>query len=259
MKWGQSPFYLYETHMHTSEGSACGEVAGADYIDFMKALGYSGMIVTDHFFNGNCAVDNRLPWEARVREYVKGYEHAKAAAEGKDFDVLFGVEFNFEGDEYLIYGIDEEWIIAHPEIMDMTRQELHTAVHDAGAIMVQAHPYRERCYLSDIRLTPDVCDGVEIYNASNSDNENALAYQYAKKLGVPVTGGSDIHYFNRDMMGGMVLPRRISDTKEFVQILMDGEAVPVMFGMKDKNYTPVESVKALQEPTAKPTVEIKFF
>ena len=54
--------YLYETHLHTSEGSACGEVPGAAYIDFMKNRGFTGMIVTDHFFNGNCAVDRSLPW-----------------------------------------------------------------------------------------------------------------------------------------------------------------------------------------------------
>ena len=45
--------------------------------------------------------------------------------------------------------------------------------------MVQAHPYRERGYLSEINLTPAVCDGVEVYNACNPDYQNSLGYEYA--------------------------------------------------------------------------------
>ena len=45
--------YLYETHLHTCEASKCGRVHGEDYISYMMDKGYSGMIVTDHFFTGN--------------------------------------------------------------------------------------------------------------------------------------------------------------------------------------------------------------
>ena len=93
--------YLYETHLHTSEASACGKVSGSDYIDFMKDRGFQGMFVTDHFFNGNSCVPQYFPWEKKVERYVTGYKKAQEAARGKDFDVLFGVEYNFHGDEYL--------------------------------------------------------------------------------------------------------------------------------------------------------------
>lgn len=94
--------FLYETHLHTSEGSACGEINAADYIDFMKGRGFDGMVVTDHFFNGNSAVDRSLPWRERVLRYTEGFKKAREAAKGKDYDVLFGIEYNFDGDEYLI-------------------------------------------------------------------------------------------------------------------------------------------------------------
>ena len=42
--------FLYETHSHTCEASACGKVHGEDYISYMMDKGYSGMIITDHFF-----------------------------------------------------------------------------------------------------------------------------------------------------------------------------------------------------------------
>ena len=39
--------YLYETHMHTSEGSACGQAGGAQMARAYGAGGYAGIIVTD--------------------------------------------------------------------------------------------------------------------------------------------------------------------------------------------------------------------
>ena len=72
--------YLYETHLHTVQASACGKSRGADYIPFYKKKGYTGIIVTDHFFNGNTCVPSHLSWEERVELFCKGYEEAKAEA-----------------------------------------------------------------------------------------------------------------------------------------------------------------------------------
>ena len=70
--------YKYETHMHTLEGSACGRFTGAEMARAFKEAGYTGIFVTDHFFNGNCAVDRQLPWAEKVELFCKGYENAKA-------------------------------------------------------------------------------------------------------------------------------------------------------------------------------------
>ena len=249
--------YLYETHLHTSEASACGEVNGADYISFMKSKGYSGMIVTDHFFNGNSAVKRDLPWSERVAIYVSGFKAAEFAAKDKDFDVLFGIEFNFEGDEYLIYGVDEKWLLDNDDILSLTRREVYLRVHEAGGIMIQAHPYRERYYLSDIRLTPDVSDGIEVYNAANSDNQNALALRYAQELNVPITSGSDIHYFHGRPMGGMMLPRRIKSSAEYAKLVMSGEAIPVK--VTSEQVISILDMPELEAPADAPTVPVLRF
>ena len=55
--------FRYETHLHTAEGSACASASGAEQARRYKAIGYDGIIVTDHFFNGNCAVTNFDSWE----------------------------------------------------------------------------------------------------------------------------------------------------------------------------------------------------
>lgn len=220
--------YIYETHLHTVEASACSSTPAADYIDYMLGLGYSGIIVTDHFLNGNSCIDKNLPWEERIRQYCLGYEHALERAKGTDLKVFFGIEFNFRGDEYLLYGVDKQWLLDNPEIMTMTRSELKRAVNEAGGIMIQAHPYRERGYLDTIRLAPNAVDGSEAYNSGNPDYQNAWCYKYAVEHGFLMTGGSDIHRFTQEDMGGMSFPYKLETIQDFVKAFKAGDGTPVV-------------------------------
>ena len=249
--------YLYETHLHTCEASKCGRVHGEDYIPYMMEKGYSGMIVTDHFFNGNTCVPADLSWKERVEIYCSGYERALKAAEGKDFNVMFGVEFNFNKDEYLLYGVDKKWLLDNESIMQMTRHELFDAVHKAGGIMIQAHPYRERDYLSDIKLAPSAVDGIEVYNAANSANMNALGFEYCTKLGLPMTAGSDIHYFHEKEMGAMSFESKINSVEEFAAAVIAGKGTPVSIA-PDGTVTPVTKIPEQTVSAELPTLEVLY-
>ena len=244
--------YIYETHSHTVEASACAGALGKDYIAYMMEKGYSGMVITDHFFNGNSCIPRELPWEEWIAGYCAGYEHAKEAAEGTGFTVLFGVEYNFQGDEYLLYGIDKAWLLSHPDMLNYTRQQLYEEVHKAGGIMVQAHPYRERNYIQAIHLAPSACDGIESYNAANKDYQNALAYQYAKQRNLPMTGGSDIHHLHDGVLGGVRASRPLTKMEAFMEALLGGELIPVS-RQKDGRFVDVadleEQCQTEQEPT----------
>ena len=250
--------FLYETHLHTCQASACGKVNGEDYIRYMIDKGFSGIVVTDHFFNGNTCVPSDLPWNEKVEMYCSGYERALKAAKGLDFTVMFGVEVNFFKDEYLLYGIDKKWILEHESMMDMTRHELHEAVNKAGGIMIQAHPYRERDYLTDIKLVGASCiDGVEVYNAANKPNMNALAYEYALPYNLPLTAGSDIHYFYDGDMGGMLFDEKINSIAEFVSAVRANKGTPVRLGA-DGVITPVAEIKEQTVPTELPTLPVLY-
>lgn len=253
--------YIYETHLHTIEGSACSDTPGKDYIEHMKAIGYSGIIVTDHFFNGNSAVPRHLPWGKKVELYCSGYEHALKEAEGTDFTVLFGLEVNFEGDEYLLYGIDKKWLLDHPEIMDMSRKELHEAVNAVGGIMLQAHPFRERGYLSTIHLAPNDVDGCEGFNAENPDDQNARCYQYGVKNHFLMSGGSDIHHLGQKHMGGMSFPYRLDTIQDFVKAFLAGDGTAVF--MRDINapdaaFLPVSSCPELTDTDVKASLPVVY-
>ncbi len=250
--------YVYETHLHTVEGSACARTPAVDYIDYMKDLGYSGIIVTDHYFTGNSSVPRTLDWKTKVEMYCKGYEHAKIAA-GSDLTVLFGMEYNFSGDEFLIYGLSKEWLLDHPDFTSKDRYEVYRAVHEAGAIMIQAHPYRERGYLSEINLTPDVSDGAEVYNAANPDYQNALGYEYAAERGFLMAGGSDIHYFGQENMGGTSFPYPIETIEDYVKAFMAGDGTPVFKPnalRRRGEFLPVSGAPELTKASQAPTLEV---
>ena len=250
--------YVYETHLHTIEGSACSKTYGADYIDYMSGLGYSGIIVTDHFFNGNSCIPRDLPWAERVERYCAGFQHALEAAEGRDFNVMFGIEYNFQGDEYLLYGVDKKWLLDNPDIMTKDRPGVRDLVHQAGGIMIQAHPFRERDYLSTIHLMPSVCDGIECYNAANPDYQNALGYEYGVKHGFLMTGGSDIHAFTQKDMGGMSFPYKINSIEEFVAAFKAGDGVPVQKkdAVNTADFVPVVDTPSLTTVTKQPFLQV---
>lgn len=68
--------YLYETHLHTSEASACAGSTGKEMAQACKDAGYTGIIVTNHNWHGNHCIDPSLPWKKWIREYYRGYEEA---------------------------------------------------------------------------------------------------------------------------------------------------------------------------------------
>jgi hypothetical protein len=190
---------MYETHLHTSEASACSIITGAEQARTYKEAGYSGIIVTDHFFNGNTAIPKGLPWEKRVEMFGKGYENAKKEGDKIGLSVFFGWESCYDGTEFLIYGLDLDWMKSHPEMLDWTIEEQYNNVHAAGGYVVHAHPFRERPYIKEIRLFPNFVDGVEVYNVGNRNMEfDKKAVAYAKKHNLPGFAGTDSHGFEHE-------------------------------------------------------------
>ena len=122
--------FLYETHLHTSQGSACGSNSGYEMAKAAHEAGYAGIFVTDHNWGGNTAVNRSLPWEQWVREFEKGYLDAKRYGDEHDFDVFFGYEAGYGGPEFLIYGVDADWMIAHPEIREASVPEQYRLIHE---------------------------------------------------------------------------------------------------------------------------------
>ena len=124
--------------------------------------------------------------------------------------------------------------------------------------MIQAHPYRERDYITEIKLVGASCiDGVEIYNAANKPNMNALAYEYALPFNLPMTAGSDIHYFYDGDMGGLLFDEKIGSISEFVSAVSANKGTAVRLGA-DGVITPVVEIKEQTVPTELPTLPVLY-
>lgn len=214
--------YRYETHLHTSEASACSRVSGAQHARFYKEIGYDGIIVTDHFFNGNCAVDRSLPWEDWVDLFCKGYENAREEGERIGLSVFFGWETNFRGTEFLIYGLDKEWLKAHPEILTWSIEEQYERIHADGGFIVHAHPYRVRPYIKEVRLFPEYVDAVEAINVGNNNDEfDRKAAEYARLHSLPTTAGSDAHGYE-SLLSGVAFDHKLKDIFDYIESIKAG-------------------------------------
>lgn len=218
--------YLYETHMHTTPGSACSDTRGRDYIQKYIDQGYAGLIITDHFYRGNCGVDRSLPWADFINLFCSGYEEARNEGEKRGLPVFFGWEENFDGDEYLVYGLDKAFMLSHPEMISWTRLEQYRAVRAAGGCVVQAHPFRARSYNHAIYLNPHLTDGLEGYNAANEPVWNTLALRYGQLTGLPVTAGSDNHHadrMNKDNLAGVAFDHPLENIGDYVRAILNRE------------------------------------
>jgi predicted metal-dependent phosphoesterase TrpH len=105
--------------------------------------------------------------------------------------------------------------------------EFLDTVRHAGAFAIQAHPFRERPYMTSgkIFLTPDHVDALEIRNCGNPPEIDRRAYEYAKLLGKPMTGGSDNHVASGENkpLSGIELPFRCQTVHHLIAAIRDGK------------------------------------
>ena len=222
--------FKYETHLHTSEASACASSTGAEMARAHKAAGYDGIFVTDHFFNSSTTVPKDLPWEQRIDLYCKGYESALAEGNKIGLAVFFGVEWTVQGADFLIYNKDKEWLKANERLlMRSDERELFDEVRKTGGFIVHAHPFREADYIPHISLYPHHVDAVEAVNLRNSNPLfggtpawNERAQSYAEMYGLPVTSGSDTHNAKETANGGILAPEPINSPEDYLRMIRNG-------------------------------------
>lgn len=138
--------YLVDLHIHTSETSGCGRVPGREVVRAYREKGYSGIAITDHYGGFYFDTMRDLPWEEQVSRYMRGYEEALAEAKETDFRVYFGIEYRdrITDDDFLFFGIDRAFLLANPDLHDVSVKEAAARVHAYSGVVFQAHPARVR-------------------------------------------------------------------------------------------------------------------
>ncbi len=108
----------------------------------------------------------------------------------------------------------------------MSIQATIDAIHEAGGIAVAAHPYRWWSGLGPKNTQKYDFDCIEALNARSIPSANIKSMKLAKKIGKPLTAGSDAHSPERVGWGYVELPDDITTWQEAVQAIGEGKAKP---------------------------------
>ncbi len=217
--------YRYETHLHTMPVSQCARATVRETLEFYKSLGYAGVFITNHFLDGNINVDVRgWDYQKQIEFFCSDYEKGVEIGKELGISVFFGAELSYGGSDFLIFGLDKAWYLAHPEIMDMKKSEELPYLAEHGALVIHAHPFREAGYIDHIRLFPRSVHGVEIINANRTDFENEMAAQYAKNYTLLTFAGTDNHLGGaQKKLAGIETERPIQDERDLVELIKNQE------------------------------------
>ena len=88
---------------------------------------------------------------------------------------------------------------------------------DNGALIINAHPFREASYIDHICLFPRHVHGVEVVNAAQPSLANSMAKLYAEKYELLMFAGSDNHGGAQDRLAGMECDEPIENELDFVE------------------------------------------
>lgn len=218
--------YKYQLHMHSYPCSACAHSNISEMVHGLYEGGYSGGVITNHFFGGNTGIDRKLPWENFIAAYTEDYLAGKREADKLGLDLLFGIEEGVGGAmEILPYGITPEILLAHPELRGAGIKVWSEVLRNEDVLVIQAHPFRERNYIPVAGMLPEkYLDGFEVYNHCNTQKNNIEAREYAdKKPGAYIlTSGGDAHDPTVICCGGIETATRIQTEQELCNILKKG-------------------------------------
>ena len=216
--------FQYETHLHTFPVSRCARASVQENLEFYKKAGYDGVFITNHFLDGNINFDRTRPYEEGIRFYFSDYEEGVRIGKALDMKVFCGVEISYKGTDFLIYGLDKQWFLDHPEIMTLKLREKLDLMAESGAAVIQAHPFREASYIDHVRLFPRNVHGVEMINACCTEFENKMARIYAENYGLIPFAGSDNHAAGkRPLLAGVCCQEPVSDEWDFINKIKAGK------------------------------------
>jgi len=211
--------FKFDTHIHTSETSHCGEISAKETVRLYKEAGYDGICITDHYYKSYFENMGNISWEEKIDIYLKGYKNACTEGERVNLNIILGTEITFVGspNDYLIFGVTEEFLFENPELYSYNMSDFRKLIDKYGMLIYQAHPFRP--YITP--QLPIFLDGIEVYNANPRHNpRNELAYKYALDNNLKMSSGSDCHQAGDVGRGGIITEERITTSEELINILI---------------------------------------
>ena len=209
-----------ELHCHSLEISECARVDSTTIVKKFTEAGYSTLVLANHFNQGTMNYNKATSWEDFIEKFFSAYEKLKAEAQGK-LNILLGAELRFKENcnDYLLFGVTKDFLLAHPEIFDLNPQRLSPILKENGILFVQAHPFRNGMTV----VNPAFLDGVEVFNGHKGhDSRNEIANAWADKFGLIKTSGTDFHYDYAPANAGIITECEITSMSQLIDVLKNG-------------------------------------
>ena len=176
-------------------------------------------MVTDHLHPEYLSrIDTQHNWDMVMDHYLSGYHASKKRGDEVGLDVLLGAEFRFpENDnDYLVYGIDEQWLRSNPYACCMSAQEFYDKFHNE-VLIIHAHPFRE----GSAPVQETAIHGAEIINnnprhENNNDQALAMCRRHPEYFRL---AGSDTHRDGDEARAGVILPERVKDSRAYKHMI----------------------------------------
>ena len=209
-----------ELHLHSSPASPCAELTPQEIAARYISYGYSTVVLTNHYTA--CVNDSKgETWQERVDYFLRDFHALKEAANGK-LNVLLGCEIRFpqNTNDYLVLGLTEEFLRAHPDIYTMNVRSFSAFARENGLLFIQAHPFRNDMTV----VRPELLDGVEVFNGHHKHHSrNNIANAWAKQYGLIRTSGTDFHHPEQYGVGGIATDAPITSHEELISTLKSGD------------------------------------
>lgn len=210
--------YRTELHAHTKPASTCSDVPSEDAVKLYKERGYTSLVVANHFTPDYFykRIDSR-DTKKSVDFYLRDYHAAQAAGEKCGLNVVLAAELRFpyqNGNDYLLFGIDEEDLYEIFEMLTGTVEEFYKNYCDETKLLFQAHPMRN----GQIVMPPETVDGYEAFNLHpNHNSRPALAARYAKSVNKPFIAGTDFHEYGHEGLSAIRTKNPIVTSHDIVK------------------------------------------
>lgn len=143
--------FTIDTHIHTSEVSACARVEAAEVVKLYRSAGYQALMITDHYHRTYFESLHLESWEAQVERYLEGYGIARREGQRYGMEILLGIEYrNVETDnDFLVFGVTEEFLYENPRLYELPLEKAIDLFHENRMLVIQAHPVR--CKIIDVK------------------------------------------------------------------------------------------------------------
>ncbi len=187
-----------DLHVHT-EFSLDGRTKMDELVKTAVEKGIGCIAVTDH-------------------NEFKAYDILK---DNKDVIIIPAEEVSSKEGHILAFGIDRQI----PKGLSI--QDTIDRIHEAGGYAFAAHPYRWWSGLGEKNTLSYDYDGIESRNARSIPSANRKSEKLSERIGKPISAGSDAHTPGRIGWGYVELPDTVTNWREAVDAIMNGDITAV--------------------------------